>query len=244
MQFRKMSTPFPTLSENLASVEKRIQAAADRAGRKRDDVKLIAVSKTQPPEVIREARDAGLNVFGENKVQEARGKISDAPSGLHWHLIGHLQSNKIRVALPLFDCIHSVDSLELAIQIDRVAAELGLHASILLEVNVAGEKSKFGFSPDALRKQIEEIIALPRLQIDGLMTMAPFAAEAEASRPYFRELRLLRDELASERDIPLTHVSMGMSGDFEIAIEEGATLIRVGTALFGPKRPKTWEIEI
>ncbi len=221
------------MADAIDSIETRISAAAQRAGRERSSIELIAVSKTHPLEAIREARDCGLRLFGENKVQEARAKIPDAPSDLRWHLIGHLQSNKIRHALPLFEMIHSVDSLELATQIDRIAMELGLFPKVLLEVNVAGESSKFGFQSDKLLTQMEALIALPRLQIDGLMTIAPYAEDAEASRPFFQQLRQLRDRLASEQSIPLAHLSMGMSGDFEVAIEEGATLIRVGNAIFG-----------
>ena len=223
------------MSEAIAALQDRIAAAAARSGRGADQIELIAVSKTHPLEAIREARECGLRLFGENKVQEARAKIADAPSDLRWHLLGHLQSNKVRHALPLFEMIHSVDSVELATQIDRIAAELGLFPKILLEVNVAGEASKFGFKPEALRAQIEQLIALPRLQIDGLMTIAPYAEEPEASRPFFKQLRELRDQLATEQNIPLAHLSMGMSGDFEIAIEEGATLVRVGTAIFGSR---------
>ncbi len=223
------------MTDAIALIQSRMAAAATRAGRNPSDVELIAVSKTHPVEAIREARDCGLRLFGENKVQEARAKIPDAPADLRWHLIGHLQSNKIRHALPLFEMIHSVDSLELATQINRIADELGLFPRILLEVNVAGESSKFGFPPDKLCEQIEQIIALPRLQIDGLMTIAPYAEEPELSRPFFAQLRQLRDKLATEQHIPLTHLSMGMSGDFEVAIEEGATLIRIGTAIFGAR---------
>ncbi|HEX8372145.1 MAG TPA: YggS family pyridoxal phosphate-dependent enzyme [Chthoniobacterales bacterium] len=230
-----MSTSFSDMSEAIAALQDRIAAAAARSGRGADQIELIAVSKTHPLEAIREARECGLRLFGENKVQEARAKIADAPSDLRWHLLGHLQSNKVRHALPLFEMIHSVDSVELATQIDRIAAELGLFPKILLEVNVAGEASKFGFKPEALRAQIEQLIALPRLQIDGLMTIAPYAEEPEASRPFFKQLRELRDQLATEQNIPLAHLSMGMSGDFEIAIEEGATLVRVGTAIFGSR---------
>lgn len=230
-----MSYDYDFLAESIAAVEVRIARAAVRARRDRSDIELVAVSKTHPLEVIREARQAGLRVFGENRVQEARGKIADAPSDLRWHFIGHLQSNKVRHALPLFELIHSVDSLELAVQIDRIAAELGLFPRILLEVNVAGEASKFGFRPEAVVENIEHILALPRLQLDGLMTVPPIADEAEKSRPYFVSLRELRDRLANENNVPLAHLSMGMSGDFEIAIEEGATLVRVGSSLFGKR---------
>ena len=230
-----MNTLFSNIAEAIESIQSRIASAAARAGRQISEIELIAVSKTQPLEAIREARDCGLRLFGENKVQEARAKVADAPSDLRWHLIGHLQSNKIRHALPLFEMIHSVDSMELAVQINRIAEEMGLFPKILLEVNVAGESSKFGFQPDVLRKQIEAIMAFPRLQIDGLMTIAPYNENADLSRPFFKQLRKLRDDLTLEHNSPLAHLSMGMSGDFEVAIEEGATLVRVGTAIFGAR---------
>ena len=223
------------MADAIQAVRERIENAARRVGRDAGEIELIAVSKTHPLEAIREARGCGLRVFGENKVQEARAKIADAPADLRWHLLGHLQSNKIRHALPLFEVIHGVDSLELAVQINRIADEVGLFPRILLEVNVAGESTKFGFRPDLLRAQIEQLVALSRLQIDGLMTIAPYAEEAAESRPFFQQLRQLRDELSTEQSIPLAHLSMGMSGDFEVAIEEGSTLVRVGTAIFGTR---------
>ena len=223
------------MADARESILTRMKNAAQRVGREPGEIELIAVSKTHPLEAIRELRECGQRVFGENKVQEARAKIADAPSDLRWHLLGHLQSNKVRQALPLFEMIHSVDSLDLAVQIDRIAMELGLFPKILLEVNVAGESTKFGFRPDTILTQMEKLTALPRLQIDGLMTIAPYAEDPEASRPFFRQLRGLRDDLADRQKFPLAHLSMGMSGDFEVAIEEGATLIRVGTGIFGSR---------
>jgi pyridoxal phosphate enzyme (YggS family) len=199
------------------------------------------VCKTQSPETILEALDAGQLLLGENRVQEAKAKMPLLPSRARWHLIGHLQSNKVRQALPAFERIHAVDSLELARDINRVASELGLFPKILLEVNVAGEASKFGFKPDALRACAEELLTLDRVAIDGLMAIPPFALDAESSRGYFVLLRECRDRLSSEFHVPLPELSMGMSGDFTVAIEEGATFVRVGSAIFGPRKGKAWK---
>src|SRR5205823_6594250 len=203
-------------------------------------IALVAITKTHPAEKVREAIEAGQTLFGESRVQEARAKIPELPSNLRWHFVGHLQKNKIRHALPLFEMIHSVDSLGLAQEINRIAEEEGMHPRVLLEVNVAGEGSKFGFSPDKLRDQMEALLALPRLSIEGLMTIPPLAEEAEASRKYFVRLRALRDRLQTDFRVDLAQLSMGMTQDFPIAVEEGATLVRVGTAIFG-ERPKRQE---
>jgi len=210
-----------------------MKSAADRVGRQVSDIRLVAVSKTYPPSVIREAWEAGQRVFGENRVQDALPKIQELPAETEWHFIGHLQSNKIRKALPAFELIHGVDNLELAIQINRIAGEMGLTASVLLETNVSGEASKFGFSPDALRQNLEDLLSLPNLCVKGLMTMAPYSEDPEKARPVFSALRKLRDELASKTQYPLPELSMGMSGDFEVAIEEGATIVRIGSSIFG-----------
>jgi pyridoxal phosphate enzyme (YggS family) len=231
-----------SIAENLAAVRARIAAAAGRAHRRADDIELVAVSKTHPPDAVTEAVAAGQFVFGESRVQEARAKIPLLPGRARWHFIGHLQSNKLRHALGLgFDLLHGVDSLEIARDLDRLTGEAGAFPKVLLEVNVAGESSKFGFSPAKLRAQLEELLSLGRLQIEGLMTIAPFAPEAESSRPHFVALRELRDQLQTEFRLPLPRLSMGMSGDYEVAIEEGATLIRVGTAIFGTRRGKAWK---
>ena len=179
-------------------------------------------------------------MFGESRVQEAKAKIPILPARLRWHFIGHLQKNKIRAALPLFELFHSVDSLELAQQFQRIADEEGQRPKVLLEVNVVGEATKFGFKPDALEAQMEEIVALDRLEVAGLMAMAPLAPEAELSRPYFRQLRELRDRLEHDAGVGLPQLSMGMSGDYAVAIEEGATLVRVGSAIFGTRSGKRW----
>ncbi len=206
------------------------------------DVELVAVTKTHPAEIVREAIRAGQVVFGESKVQEARAKIPVLPSHLRWHFIGHLQKNKIRHALPLFEMIHSVDSLDLAEAIDRIAQEDGLHPRILLEVNVAGEGSKFGFKATTLRAELESLLMLPRLSIEGLMCIPPLAEEAEASRKYFVELRELRDAIEKEFQVKLPQLSMGMTNDYSVAVEEGATLVRVGTAIFGERKRRNTDL--
>lgn len=231
-----MQTPV----EALSIVLEKIDAAAKKSGRIRDDVELVAVSKTHSPDAIQTVADAGQNVFGESRVQEAQAKMSLLPGRLRWHFIGHLQKNKIRAALPLFELFHSLDSLELARQFQRIATEDGHRPRVLLEVNVAGEASKFGFSPANLRSQLDEILCFDRLDVQGLMAMAPFAPKAEHSRPYFAQLRELRDALQSEAKVGLPHLSMGMSNDYLVAIEEGATLVRVGSAIFGDRTGKKW----
>jgi pyridoxal phosphate enzyme (YggS family) len=226
-----------SIAANLERVREQIANACAKSGRGVDEVELVAVTKTHPAEKIREAIDAAQTLFGENKVQEARGKIPELPSTVRWHFIGHLQKNKIRHALPLFEMIHGVDSLELATAINRIADEDGHRPRVLLEVNVAGEGSKFGFKPETLREDFEQLLALDRLTIEGLMTIPPPAPEAEASRKFFVQLRELRDHLQQSAAVQLPHLSMGMTDDFQIAIEEGATLVRVGTAIFGKRTP-------
>lgn len=226
-----------SVAENLERVREQIARAAAKANRSVDDVELVAVSKTHEAEKVREAVEAGQTLFGESRVQEARVKIPDLPSNLRWHFVGRLQKNKIRHALPLFELFHSVDSLDLARDMNRIADEEGLNPRVLLEVNVAGEGSKIGFAPDVLQAQMDALLGLPRLTIEGLMTIPPLAPEAEASRQYFVALRKLRDQFAAQFRVTLPQLSMGMSGDFLEAIEEGATLVRVGTAIFGKRTP-------
>src|SRR5205085_7084076 len=228
----------PSIAENLERVRDEIAQAAAKSGRSVDDVDLVAISKTHEAEKVREAIEAGQSLFGESRVQEARVKIPELPSNLRWHFVGHLQKNKIRHALPLFEMIQSVDSLALAEDINRIAEEDGLHPRVLLEVNVAGEGSKFGFQPDKLRAEMESLLALPRLSILGLMTIPPIAEEAEASRKYFVQLRELRARVQTEFHVDLAQLSMGMTQDYAIAVEEGATLVRVGTAIFGERTRK------
>jgi pyridoxal phosphate enzyme (YggS family) len=229
-----------SIAENLERVRGQITQAAAKAHRSEDEIELVAIAKKHPAEKVREAVEAGQTLFGESRVQEARVKISELPSNLRWHFVGHLQKNKIRHALPLFELFHGVDSLALAQEMNRIAAEEGGHLRALLEVNVAGEGSKFGFKAETLHAEMGSLLELPRLSIEGLMCIPPLADEAEASRKYFVQLRELRDSLEKEFDLRLPHLSMGMTQDFWIAVEEGATLVRVGTAIFGerPKQPK------
>ena len=225
------------VAENLERVRTQIGEAAKKRGRSVGDIELVAISKTHEAEKVRLAFEAGQQLFGESRVQEARAKIPLLPSAARWHFVGRLQRNKVRHALPLFELFHSVDSLELARDMNRIADEEGLRPRVLLEVNVAGEGSKIGFAPEPLREQMEALLELPRLTIEGLMTIPPFAPEAEASRRHFVALRELRDQFATQFRIDLPQLSMGMTGDFVVAIEEGATLVRVGTAIFGQRTP-------
>lgn len=225
----------PEIPENLERVCQQIAQAAQKSGRRADEIELVAVSKTHDAASVRAAHEAGQSLFGESRVQEARAKIPECPSSLRWHFVGHLQKNKIRHALPLFELFHSVDSLALAGDIHRVADDIGAHPRALLEVNVSGEGSKFGFKPEALRAEMAALLALSRLSIEGLMTIPPLAPEPETSRKFFVALRELRDGLQSEFGVSLPHLSMGMTNDFAIAVEEGATLVRVGTAIFGAR---------
>lgn len=224
-----------SIANNLKSVLQQIETAAKKSGRDPKNVQLVAVSKTWPVEFIQEAVDAGQIIFGENKVQELLNKIPQMSEKIQWHLIGHLQKNKIRKVLPLCTCIHSIDSLTLAQRVDRISGELNLNRDILLQVNVSDDSAKFGFSLDEIREQFAELLKLEHLQINGLMTVPAFDPDPEKTRPHFAHLRKLRDELAAEFDHPLPHLSMGMSHDFETAIEEGATLVRVGSSIFGKR---------
>ena len=224
----------------LTAVRERIAAAAARSGRPAAAVELLAISKTHGPDAIRAVADAGQTLFGESRVQEARAKTALLPSRLHWHFIGHLQKNKVRQALPLFELFHGVDSLEIARQFQRIAGEDGLRPRILLEINVAGESTKFGFSPSALPFDLDDLLALDRLEISGLMAMAPYHPEPENSRRFFVRLRELRDDLQKRAGVSLPELSIGMSGDYEVAIEEGATIVRVGSAIFGARSGKQW----
>lgn len=223
------------IAENLDRVRSQIANAAKKSGRSLEEIELVAISKTHDAEKVRAAVEAGQQLFGESRLQEARAKIPLLPSALRWHFVGHLQKNKIRHALPLFELFHGIDDADLARDMNRIAEEEGAHPRILLEVNVAGEGSKFGFTPETVRAEMEALLALSRLTIEGLMTIAPLAEEAEASRKFFAQLRQLRDALEKEFDMKLPQLSMGMTNDFPIAVEEGATLVRVGTAIFGER---------
>ena len=224
-----------TFAENLNSIQQRIGAACARAGRDVSSVTLLAVSKTHSPETIREAVEAGQLMFGENKIQEAKAKIPLCPGRARWQFIGHLQSNKVRDAVELFEMIQGVDSLAIAQEISKRAVQAAKTMPILLEVNVAGEASKFGYKPEQLLAELNELNALPKIEIHGLMAIPPFTPVPEKARPYFQRLRELKAECEKILGVPFPQLSMGMSGDFEVAIEEGATIVRVGTALFGER---------
>lgn len=227
------------LAENLEEIERRIHAACERAGRTRDSVMLLAVTKTHSPETIREAVNLGLTFFGENKIQEAKAKIPLCPGKARWHFIGHLQSNKCRNAVELFEMIQGVDSLAIAQEINKRAEQAAKTMPILLEINVAGEGSKFGYQPEQMLADLKALNALPRLEIHGLMAIPPYTPVPEKARPYFQKLRELKQQAEAVLGAPLPHLSMGMSGDFEVAIEEGATMVRIGTSLFGERITKS-----
>ncbi|MFC2037013.1 YggS family pyridoxal phosphate-dependent enzyme [Chloroflexota bacterium] len=234
------------LEANLRTVQARIAAAARRAGRDPDEITLVAVTKTQSPEVIRAAYDLGLRHFGENRVEEAEAKMGSLPADITWHMIGHIQSRKAKRVVPHFHVIHSLDSLKLARRLNHLGESQPQAPSVLLELNVSGEESKYGFAADRgagdaralMLAEVEEIVDLPNLQVQGLMTMAPIVTNPEQARPVFVRLRQLRDELvAAFPQANWHHLSMGMTDDFEVAIEEGATLVRVGRAIFAPELP-------
>ena len=231
-----------SIKENLQEVESNIQAACERAGRPRSAVTLIAVSKTKPVSDIRQAMDCGITVFGENKVQEIRDKTEEITEPLHWHMIGHLQKNKVKYLIGHTALIHSVDSVSLAEQIEKEAAKRNQVMRILLEVNIAREESKWGFDPDSVFRAAQEIADFSHVRVLGLMTSAPITENPETNRGFFRGLNSLAHELAAKKLLSATDpdfrtpvLSMGMTGDFEVAVEEGATMVRVGTAIFGKR---------
>lgn len=223
------------VTANLTEILRRINGACLRAGRASSCVELVAVSKTFPAEMIRDAAETGQRVFGESRLQEAEPKIDVLPGSLHWHFIGRVQRNKVRKILPRFEVIHAIDSTRLALYTDEVARELGLFPKIFLQVNIGGEKTKGGFEPDVIREEIDGLLALRRIEVLGLMCIPPPGPDPEASRAWFRALRELRDELQHRAKAPLPCLSMGMSDDFEVAIEEGATHVRVGSLIFGKR---------
>ncbi len=236
------------LEANLQAVQKRIAAAAGRAGRDPAEITLVAVTKTQSPETIRAAYDLGLRHFGENRVEEAEAKVDELPYDITWHMIGHIQRRKALRVVSLFGLVHSVDSVKLARRLDRLGAEGAGPMPVLLEFNVSGEASKYGFdaerwAEDAEQRStvlaaVKQILSLPHLRVQGLMTMAPIVTDPEEARPVFVCLRQLRDGLAEAfPGVEWQHLSMGMTDDFEVAIEEGATLVRVGRAIFAPDLP-------
>ena len=225
------------LKENLEHVEARIQNACDRTGRDRGEVTLIAVSKTKPADTLREAYDLGVRVFGENKVQELVDKYEVLPDDISWHMIGHLQRNKVKYMIDKAELIHSVDSLRLAETIEKEAEKHNITANILIEVNVAREESKFGVMPEELDEIVEKIAGFPHLNVKGLMTIAPNVENPEENRAVFARLRKLSVDIASKNvdNMNMSILSMGMTNDYEIAIEEGATMVRVGTGIFGER---------
>jgi hypothetical protein len=236
------------LAANLRSVQERITAAAGRAGRDPAAITLVAVTKTQPLSTVQAAYDLGLRHLGENRVEDAEVAAGAVPADVTWHMIGHIQSRKARRVVPLFHFVHSLDSVKLARALDRLSTGRAMPLPVLLECNVSGETSKYGFRAErwaeedeqrrSLFTAVEEIVALPNLRVEGLMTMAPIVADPEQARPVFARLRRLREGLAAAfPQAGWSHLSMGMTDDFEVAIEEGATMVRIGRALFAPDQP-------
>ena len=225
------------LRENLAQVEKKIQAACDRAGRDRSEVTLIAVSKTKPVEMLVEAYETGCRDFGENKVQELVDKYEVLPKDIRWHMIGHLQRNKVKYIVDKVYLIHSVDSLRLAEEISKEARKKNVSVNVLIEVNAAGEDTKFGTSLEEAKQLVRDVAQLPNVNIKGLMTIAPMVEKDEENRQYFQQLKKLSVDIAAENidNVNMEVLSMGMTGDYSVAVEEGATLVRVGTGIFGER---------
>ncbi|MBE5897448.1 MAG: YggS family pyridoxal phosphate-dependent enzyme [Lachnospiraceae bacterium] len=225
------------LQDNLKEIENRVQAACERAGRSRDEVTLIAVSKTKPIEDLTEIYNAGVRNFGENKVQELTDKIEKMPNDIKWHMIGHLQRNKVKYIIDKVELIHSVDSFRLAEEINIQAKKKGIVVPILVEVNIADEESKFGVSKEDAMELVKQIATLDGLTVKGLMSIAPYVVDSEENRPYFHKIKDLSVDISNENidNVSMDILSMGMSGDFEVAIEEGATMVRVGTGIFGER---------
>lgn len=223
------------IAANIKNILQRMKLAAERVNRKPEEIKLVAVTKTVDIPRIREAISAGIIIIGENRVQEAREKFKEIGRAVQWHLIGHLQTNKVKYVFDIFNLIHSIDSPSLAEEIQRRAETRGIRMNVLIEVNLSGEKTKFGILPEAVSGLVKSICRLKNINIQGLMTMPPFSESPEDSRPYFSMLRMIRDSIQKE-GIMINDLSMGMSNDFEVAIEEGATMVRIGTAIFGERR--------
>jgi len=223
------------IAANIKGIIHKIKLAAERVGRKEESVELVAVTKTVDVSKIKEAIRAGIKIIGENRVQEAREKFKDIGKEIEWHLIGHLQTNKVKYIFDIFSLIHSVDSLLLSEEIQRRAENKGLETDILIEVNLSGEKTKFGILPEKAINFVKDISRFKNINIMGLMTIPPFSESPEDSRKYFKMLRMLRDDIQKE-GIEMKELSMGMSNDFEAAVEEGATMVRIGTAIFGERR--------
>lgn len=226
------------IHENLTEIEKRIQAACDRAGRDRSSVRLLCVTKTKPVPMLQEAYDFGERHFAENKVQELRDKYPQLPDDVEWHFIGHLQTNKVKYLMENTAMIHSVDSEKLAEAISKEAVKAGRVVPVLIEINAAGEKSKFGIRPEETESLLRNIAGLPGIRVKGLMTIPPYTEDPESNRIYFRKLRELAVDINAQciDNISTSELSMGMTGDFEVAIEEGSTFVRVGTGIFGERQ--------
>ncbi len=222
--------------ENVQKIKERIERACERVGRDPREVSILAASKTRTPEEIREVFEAGIKLFGENRVQEARDKIpllSDL--SIEWHMIGHLQRNKVKYAVNLFDVVESLDSKELADELEKRLSKVGKKMRVFIEVKLSPEETKHGCSPEEALELARYVLSLEHLKLEGLMTVPPYFEDLELVRPYFRKLREIRDNLEDALGINLPHLSMGMSHDFEVAVEEGATIVRIGTAIFGPR---------
>ena len=223
------------IKKNLEIIKEKIKKAALKADRNPEEIKLVAVTKTATIEQIKDAINAGIKIIGENKVQDAKEKYQILNANTEWHLIGHLQTNKVKYAIEIFDCIQSVDSIKLAKEIDKRSLQFGKAASVLIEVNVSGEKTKYGIKPEEVEPFIKEISEFSRIRVSGLMTIAPIAEDQEEVRPYFRKLRNLFKEIKGKniKNIKMDYLSMGMTDDFEVAIEEGANMVRIGRGIFG-----------
>lgn len=232
-----------TIKERVDAITNRINAACERCGRDPAEVEVVAVSKTHPPEIIREAADCGLTVFGESRVQEARAKIPECPGHLTWHLVGHLQSNKVRPAVELFDVVHSIDSKKLLGLVDETAKSAGKVINVYLQINVAGESTKYGLSPEDAPAVLEDASSRYNVNLCGLMTIPPLSDNLEKTSQYFKGLRELRDTWQESLGFSIDRLSMGMTHDFELAIEEGATTVRIGTAIFGKRKKQDDPVE-
>jgi len=224
-----------TIKNNLEIINKKIKKAALKANRNPEEIKLVAVTKTATMGQIEEAINAGVKIIGENRVQDAKEKYQILTAGIEWHLIGHLQTNKVKYAVEIFNCIHSVDSIKLAQEIDKRSKQFGKIMDVLVEVNVSGEESKYGIKPEEVKPFIKNISEFLRIKVRGLMTIAPIVKDKEEVRPYFRKLRELSKEIKSKNieNVKMDYLSMGMTKDFEIAIEEGANMVRIGRGIFG-----------
>ena len=224
-----------TVKNNLEIINEKIKKAALKANRNPEEIKLVAVTKTATIEQIKEAISAGVKIIGENKVQEAKEKYQILTADIEWHLVGHLQTNKAKYAIEIFDCIHSVDSIKLAKEIDKRSLQFGKITNVLVEVNVSGEETKYGIKPEEVETFLKEMSEFSRIRVRGLMTIAPIVEDKEEVRPYFRKLRELSKEIKSKniKNVRMDYLSMGMTEDFEVAIEEGANMVRIGRGIFG-----------